>query len=318
MDSKKWPTPKQETPILLNNFEEKQPTLEFVDDVSLDETNIDGVDVIKVLAKIDDPRESVENKVRNILANKNWWLNKAWAEKGLPKEQLILNIGQNNIEIFNYGEILTQEMVRELQHVVILYGKITNNDFFERVKYILLDNTQEINPNSGEDQNGFALKNFKAIKLNPAALSDVPHRIEIASNFKGTLIHEIAHFFTSDFVAEWKKKFDWQDINEPRVLNSGIKKYTENRSPDRCLNNYALTDENEGICDSMVAYLMNDPRLDPEKRNFLSERFPTDRTDSEMKTDRKISQDIKMPKLKSAKYLRKTPKTFNIRGNQKH
>lgn len=239
--------------------------------------------------------ESVEDVIKKELKAENWWLDSYWQEKGLPKEQIEVSFGDRKINIYNFNqEGLGQIHLEELKRAIELFSKINNGSVFDKIKYIVLDDKQFIEQ-TGENRNGQGvMDNNGTIKLYPSALQG-KHRVEPASNFEGTLIHEITHSLqNADVRNEWSEKFGWESFE------SEGKSLLKVKNPERCITDYARNiNPSEDICESMVATVVSPQRLDPERLEFLRDKFFSKSRNSELTIDiqRHGEGDIRLPTI---------------------
>lgn len=282
---------------------EKNPEYQKLKDISFEEVRKSDPDFEKARILCVDPDESkemVEKELREELETENWWLQEEWQKKGVPKEQIDIVAGDKNLTVYNFQEeSLTARHLEELERVVKEFSQIRGGEIFDRVQYILIDNTPKTNPKTGEGHYGYAAVDDKAIKLYPRGLEFSPYRIENILSFEGTIIHELSHSIDKgrDFVNDWIKKFGWDLVETKKG------KGWELKEPEKCINSYARLDPGEDICESMVAALRNPKLLDPERLKFLKEILRLDEIDeskaSKIDIQRREGKEIKLPKLES-------------------
>ena len=221
---------------------EKEPEYQSIDDIIFREvkggdSDFNTATVLNI--EPNQPEEEIRKKLAGQISEENWWLQKYWQEKGPPNEQLELTVGDNKLSIYNFGEKITDRHLVELERVVKEFFQIEEGKIFDNVRYILIDNERKINleKNLEEEQNGEAPSGDKAIKLYPRGVQLGFHRIEGASNFEGTLIHEFSHLIPDiklSFYDAWREKFRWQLKGTTEV---GTKRYGkwECESPENCV-----------------------------------------------------------------------------------
>ncbi|TRZ77274.1 hypothetical protein D4R87_03090 [bacterium] len=277
--------------------------------------DVDSTSLIEIMDNDDEEIDTIENKVRSKLQTENWWLQDYWKEKGLPHEQIIIETSVGNLEIFNFGDSLEQRHFDELQQIVKVLATINKGELLKAIKYLLIDNVQLLNPNSGEETNGKSTGSYntRTLKLYPRGIKFMQHRIPTASNFSGTLIHEFTHTITDNFKNEWIKEFGWHELKEPKLLHDN-RQYYETENPQNCVSDYALYSPDEDICESMVAYITHFEKLDPHKKEFLESRLPmSDANEDKIKISRRLNEEIELPKVpEPVKYRRKRRKKFSI------
>lgn len=196
------------------------------------------------------------------------------------------------------------------------FPKAINN-----LKWILVEDYQEpslLGDSTKYPANGHAMPKWNAFRLFPKGMELLSHRIQAASNFEGTLIHELTHLIVDDFKNDWKEKFIWKpcydsDEWEPKKSPDGTKAvYAHKKTgemapqwyfplqPEQCINYYAKQNADEDICESMVAYIY-DPellkRVSPEKFNIL-QRHDSQRPKPDVTINRVPKEQIKLPKVK--------------------
>jgi hypothetical protein len=258
-----------------------------------------AIPIIKVTSSIDTPTEEIERKVREKLVEHNWWLQDYWKEKGAPKEQIVIQTAVGNIEVFNFGDFLNLDQLKELQDIVIALGPLNGGELFQEISYILIDENQEINPNTGEKTYGYGPAGEKAVKLYPRGTKLTPYRIPEVSSFSGTIIHEFSHALTDDLEKDWIQEFKWRMLEEPRELPGGSYQYRETDEPERCVNNYAALRACDDICESVVAYVAGSKKLDEQKKEFLKTRlFERNVAEAfDISVTQKIGKQVELPKV---------------------
>lgn len=296
------------------HFEEKSQTeyqrLEniFLQEVSNTDPNFDNAREVVVFSD-----ESAEDVLKEQLKKEHWWLDPYWQEKGLPKEQFEIKFGDRKIDVYNFNqEGLNPTHMEELKKVIQLFSQIKDGSVFDKIQYILLDDKQPIEQ-TGEKRNGQGVMGDSAIKLYPAALEAKSHRVKPASNFEGTLIHEITHSLQdADIQEKWSKKFGWEYVDSEES-----KSVLKVKNPKRCITDYAgAIHPSEDICESMVAAFVAPDILDPERLKFLQKEFlgETDVTEMpEVKIQRNIASEIKLPIIESDIKFRKRVEDFDIK-----
>lgn len=281
-------------------------------EVSLFSANLSSPDSnpVRILQNPSDDQNLVIEAVKKSLIETNWWLNTEWEQKGLPKEQVEFVGGNNNVTLYNYGNALKDRHLQEIAKVLGIFSGIKDGKAFENFRYLLINDEQPINSKSGLPENGYAYGVYKAIRLNPSALVAVPNRVtSTVSNLEGTLAHELAHHLvnintTGDVVTLplWKKVGSWRalSIEERKVFPGGLMQYEICDEPERCVTDYARFEPEEDLCESMVAFLFDPKKLDPERLKFLREHLPYNPNESKIWTASLVPTDqIKLPLLPS-------------------
>lgn len=253
--------------------------------------------------------EEIEKRVRQELKNRNWHLQEYWQEKGLPKEQVDIQIGDYKITLYNFNEPLKERHLQELQKAIVDFSKVDNGKAFTKVKYILLDNERPLNPISGEEFRGYGAGSDSAIKVYPKAIELDDYRVEETQNFKGistfeaTVIHELSHAMQDtvegDLRNEWSDKFNWKLTREKKMFAGGAIQQLKTSQPERCVSKYAQANPEEDICESMIAVLRKPDVLDPEKLQFLKDRLLQNSESLPVNTYRKGVDELELPKVDS-------------------
>jgi len=198
-------------------------------------------------------KTEVEDNLRVRLAADHWWLQDYWHNKNI-KEQVIINLGDIEFSIYNFGEQLSSEQIEQIKSIFLLFSSFKNSKMFEKVKAVLIDDVQLINQNTGEAANGYGAGD-KAIKLYPNAFKLIEHRVSGVSNLEGTVIHELSHSIGSEFEKEWSERFGWKQRKNAEKLPNGLYSTEYNNDLDKCVTEYAKINSKEDICESMVAAL---------------------------------------------------------------
>lgn len=224
--------------------------------------------------------QEIYKEIRHKVEERCWWLSEKWKEKGLPKEQIEIKIGDNKIEVYNFNREVefSDKHLEETVHILKKYEEY-DPELLKKIKFILINNVQEPSLLDNEEKfplNGRHTKEQNMIELFPRGMRlDIEHRIPGISNFKGTMAHETYHHkVDADIVNDWRENFDWDWChNYPddwlvKETKSG-RKFRLNKktgrlnfssftnSPELCLNDYAQSDIDEDICDSAVATFFN-------------------------------------------------------------
>jgi len=230
----------------------------------------------------------------------SWQDSPYWAEKGNAKEQFDITFGDRKIDVANFSKTaLTEDQLAILQKVIGEFAQIKDGECFDKIKSILIDNVQPIDPETKVGINGMSVeKNDGIIKLYPRAIEPINHRVKGVSNFEGTMVHEITHALADkETSTEWKRRFGWK-VNEEkwdRIKRSGLMeelrvtpqkdwpklhpnifemiRVWEIDEPKRCVTDYAKLGPEDDLAESMVAALCNPDVLDKRRLMFLRDRF---------------------------------------------
>lgn len=243
----------------------------------------------------------IQTKLLREIQRRNWWLQEYWRTKGLPREQFVVKTPKGTLHIFNFNpKALSDEQLRELLETVSSFLNVKGGLLFEKVEFVLIDDLQVINPNTGEDGNGYGLQAAKAIQLYPRALADIPHRVSHVSNFQGTLIHEFTELLTNEIQKEWKEKF-FRDAEFPITLPGGTQTIEIPIDKSRCVTQYATYRVRDDISDSMVALIKQPNLLDKEKLRLLKDRLTNpdlNKSSHQQITIRRlVDNEIKIPRV---------------------
>lgn len=284
-------------------------------DVSLYKSEEKGDGVIDVALDPTEDKDLIFDHVKGNITRTRWWTWEYWQEKGLPKEQLELADGKHQITVYNFGESLAANHLTEISTVLGVFSGIRNGEVFNHVHSILIDNTQPMNDKSGESQNGHGPGDSGAIILYPNAFRNIQGRVPSrASHLEATFAHELTHGLANIIVEgegpmidrmvinQWKKVGNWVRAEGRVVLPGGFVAYEVTQEPERCVTEYAKSDSEEDLCESMVAYLFGPENLDPQKLKYLQENFPVG-PNKESKWDVSPA-DVKLPE---------TPGEFKVR-----
>lgn len=258
--------------------------------------------------KITNPKSELtapelERRAREETKQNNWWLNEYWQAKGDPKEQLNIQVGGQNIELYNFGAELTPEQTAELQGIMAKFNRSAVRGKLKGLQYILIDDNPKIDPKTNEPRRGYAYNEMNAIGLYPRAVSNEPHRVPNVSSFAGTLSHEVGHILADTaFVEKWKRRFGWEELPDDEVKVVGDLTVTKrNTQPERLISSYAGFTPEEDICESLVAAINNPQALDPERLVFLQESWLAGSPESgeqQVTITKKTGTEIQLPKSK--------------------
>lgn len=150
-------------------------------------------------------------------------------------------------------------------------------------------------------------------------MATIPHRIQSASNFEGTFVHELGHLIKNQFEGEWRRKFqwvhcldneeEWEIRKAPNGENRWFHKKTGEMSPqgqyplqpDQCITDYARQIIDEDICDSLVAYIYESEKLKevaPDKFAILESHDAKQKVIPQISIQKVPKSDIRLPEIK--------------------
>ncbi|MEI6266648.1 MAG: hypothetical protein WCP14_02050 [bacterium] len=266
----------------------------------------DGSDRV---ADITVSQENIEEKAKEEIISNNWWLQDKWREKGIPEQQVSIKVGEYSLELYSFSQKIEDKRIFQLKSILEKFSNILGGEALNTVKYILIDDKNEINKYTNEPLNGYAETGEGAIKLYPPALEDKQHRISATSNFEGTLIHELSHSLASKQLDKWQKDFGWEHVPEGITTPGGLTLYFKPKDPSRCISEYAIHSAAEDFCDSMVAAIVDPDSLDPERLAFIRERvLPKESNNIFATAEVREGSDVSLPKIKQPVVVKVTPK----------
>jgi hypothetical protein len=126
--------------------------------ISKEETEVTGIPIQEVQPDDPDYKEALEvtlpsnvlrkemseqevtHLVEEKIIHRTWWLQEAWKNKGIPKEQISIKLGQYSIEVYNDFEPLIEKHVEIMKNVFETFAEMTDDKIFDKVRYILIDN----------------------------------------------------------------------------------------------------------------------------------------------------------------------------------
>lgn len=234
--------------------------------------------------------------------SQDWFTSEKWRNKGMSEEQIEFAVNGRQITVYNYSEKkpFTDEHIQGAERVFKEFASRFPK-ILEQVRWILIEDHQLPSAFGDPEKyptNGYALRGWSAFQLYPRGMELFPFRIPAATNFEGTLTHELTHLIQSEFESEWGERFQWAycfddeytdqwEVREtPTVGFDGTNKKLFNKEtgemapqgqfplqPDQCITFYAKQNMGEDICESMVAYVY-DPellkRVSEDKYNILA------------------------------------------------
>lgn len=224
--------------------------------------------------------EEILQMVKRDRESKDWFTSEQWRNKGMPAEQIEFALNGRQITVYNYNQekLFTDEHVerakRVFQELVSRFPQI-----IDQIRWVLIDDYQLPSAFGDPEKyptNGLAYSFWQAFRLYPRGMELIPHRVTAATNFDGTLVHELTHLIQSQFEPEWGRKFKWaycldeeyKDEWETKPSPDGSMKRLFNKKtgemspqglfplqPDNCVTFYAEQNMGEDIAESMVAYI---------------------------------------------------------------
>lgn len=254
---------------------------------------------------------------------KDWFITEPWRKKGQPIEQIELTINDSPITVYNWNKELsfTEEYIQKTKEVLEELGsrfpKALNS-----LRWILVEDYQEpslLGDSEKYPTNGQAMAKWKAFRLFPKGMSFEPYRMPPLPNFTCTLTHELSHLIEAEFEPEWRKNFQWKfcadypdewDVKESP--DGKGKKFFNKESgemspqgkfplqPDECLTYYAKQTQDEDICESITAYVLNPEllrKVSPKKFAILKEK-DAKKEKPEISSRRIPQHQIKLPEIK--------------------
>ncbi len=255
-----------------------------------------------------DPERISAESLRRIQENR-WWLWEYWEAKGLPNEQVELDDGEHQVTLYNYGEPIEQTHLDQIKRILGIFSGIGDGLVFKEFKYILIDPVQGMNDKSGEPTNGYGPINSLAVTLYPNAFRPIPNRVtDKITNLEGILAHELTHGIHNQLIDGemvlnlWIKAVGWGITEDRRVLPGGAISIWETDF-SKCVTDYAKSDPDEDICESMVARLFEPEKLDKNRLVTLEAILPLDQSKQTSWSSQQAS-DIHLPE---------TQKSFKVR-----
>lgn len=266
-------------------------------------------------------------EVRKQREKQDWFTDASWREKGVPEEQLEFQINGRQVTVYNWNK----EKPFDAEHVDAakrIFAQLASRfpQILKMLRWVLIDDNQPPSVYGDPDRypfNGKADDKWRAFTLYPRGMELIPHRIAKATNFEGTLTHELTHLNQSDFLEEWGEKYWWKQVTddkdyedewEQRPTPDGRQKRLFNKKigemcpwgqiplqQDECVTSYAKITIAEDICESMVAYIY-DPellkRISPTKYEILR-RHDAGGEIPEVTASKVPQEAIKLPEVKA-------------------
>lgn len=254
---------------------------------------------------------------------KQWFTSEYWRRKGTPAEQIEFTINGRLITVYNFNA----EKPFSDDHVARA-GKVFQElatrfpDVLDKIRWVLVDDVQPQSLLADDERyptNGTAMREHRAFRFMPRGIETIPHRIQTASNFEGTFIHELGHLIQGQLEDEWREKFKWAYCSDneeeweirkaPNGENRWFHKKTGEMSlqgqyplqPDQCITYYARQNMGEDICDSLVAYIYEPDKLKeiaPEKSDILQSHDAKRKDKPDVSSQRVAKTEIRLPQIK--------------------
>lgn len=269
--------------------------------------------------------DEIIQMVKRDRESKDWFTTEHWRNKGIPEEQIEFAINGRQVTVYNWSseKPFTDEHIERATRV---FQELSSKypQLLDQIKWVLIDDLQLPSAFGDSEKyptNGFAHRSWGAFQLYPRGMDLMPHRVAAATNFDGTLTHELTHLIQSDFEEEWGERFKWaycfddeyKDEWEARLTPDGSMKRPFNKKtgemspqgqfplqPDQCVTFYAKQNMGEDIAESMVAYVY-DPELlkavTPDKFEIL-ERHDAKQAAQEVSAHRVLKDEIQLPEVK--------------------
>ena len=249
--------------------------------------------------------EEINTEIIKKISEKYWWLREQ------PIEQVSITFGNQEVEVYNYYKILSDEHIKDIQTALIFFDSLMDEPISDYCKYVVFNNKSVLNSNTGiiTDEkiiNGEAYRKGTTyedqIWIDPHGFDiNEPYRIKGVNNtFQAVFIHELSHileyYLGNDFTDEWCERFGWID----RLA------YDKDKipAPETCINEYALNQASDDFAESMVAFLLNPQSLidvSKEKFDFINEKVLSRSVISEKdvvtKVEQKTSNQITYPEI---------------------
>lgn len=240
-------------------------------------------------------------EIKELHKEKKWFTTDNYRRKR-PNEQVEFSINDKNITFYNFNKEkeLSESHIEKIKNV---FKEMTERfpGSLNNIDWVLIEEIQQ--PSLSNDErfplNGLAEKDMRCLKIMPRALDiDKTHRVEGVLNFEGTLVHEVGHFIEDRFLEEWRKHYQWREKREGEIAPGD--KYPV--QPNECIDDYAKKDEQEDICDSLVAYIYNPKRLkeiSPKKFSIIESIENKEKKRSKVSSIRIDKSEIKLPEIKA-------------------
>ncbi|GEM_PF-3759434 len=279
---------------------------------------------------------SLEERLREIVMTRCWWLEKEWQEKSVREQFDFFLPSGKTFSVYNYGKELSAQEIESLQRAVDGYAQIRGGRALELAKNIVINNQErtELGKLGGGMQFGRAHRanmdqkrdlatghvvqlddptSTSFIEINPQARI-VPAHVATygftpVSHFEGTIIHELGHLLENNLAREWARRTGWRLSGDPRAYP------VDNPPPTR----YGMLGHDEDFAESMVHYLCHPDfalylrhngtptqrQAWEVRRAFLAEYIgdpPSARKNIRIPLTRKTGKEIAIPRLPESIY----------------
>jgi RNase P/RNase MRP subunit p29 len=307
----------------------RPPDYQQFDDIQFTEDESDP-EALEVVVSPDLPDDELPGQVKasleNQLKNNCWWLRDSSREKGVPKEQVTIEISSEDgsvgkVEVYNFGESLTEQHTEQLQGVFATVAKIDGGEILNKVKYVIIEKDDVPNELTGEPTSG-ASENEPScgvIQIYPHGLRQTEHRTGLPSHFEATVAHELGHVFLRDgFLEDWQDEFGWTSINEPTTSTGG--REITMQTDQACVSEYASFEPGEDMPDSFAVYALDSEKLrevHPGKLSFLEQRLPIKNNETSTKAIKRQGSDVQLPEIQNPQKYKVTRKKTLFRMRMK-
>lgn len=238
-------------------------------------------------------------EVKKQFPNKFWWLNDYWQKKSKPNEMCL----GTNLKVYDFLGSIGQPELAKIKRVEEFFSKVFIEHNIKSPSYLIFDDVQEKNFNSGNAMNGKLIRNWDAIQLYPNALISGSYRAternffpKETDHFLAVLIHEYSHFLEPLYRDQWKTLAGWKELDEPIELSKGVFQFNSCTKPQECISDYALFHTQEDYCESVVGYLLAPTVLQDisaTKYEFMKKLFNGTSIDSNTMVTEDLSKQSK-------------------------
>lgn len=167
--------------------------------------------------------EEVLQMVIRDKGRKDWFTSEQWRDKGMPAEQIEFFLNGRQITVYNYNQEkpFTDEHVERAKRV---FQELASRfpQMLDQIRWVLIDDYQLPSAFGDPEKyptNGLAHSSWRTFQLFPRGMELIPHRITAATNFDGTLTHELTHLIQSTLEPEWGEKFEWAECLDDAYQN---------------------------------------------------------------------------------------------------
>lgn len=265
--------------------------------------------------------EEIVESVRKQHEAKQWYTQEYWRKKGQPVEQIEFEVDGRQITVYNFNKEIpfTNDYIQKTETV---FRQLASHfpKILDQVRWVLIDDVQPPSLLADDERyptNGTAMREHQAFRFMPRGMGLEPHRVESASNFEGTFVHEMGHLIQDELEDEWREKYSWQyclddkDKWEVRKAPNGENRWFSKDTgemapqgqyplqPDQCINYYAKQNMGEDICESLVAYIYDPEKLADvalDKRDIFRSHDAQEK-EPKISTHRISKKEIKLPEV---------------------